>query len=73
MTEGNSEIEGQTVKRVRPMTRAEMVNEGWEESGMVIVLNNGTLLYASRDDEGNGPGTIFGTRKDGGGFALVAR
>jgi hypothetical protein len=55
---------GQTIAKVRPMTKAELRAEGWEEGlrhGMpsVVVLANGLKLYPSRDPEGNGPGSLF--------------
>lgn len=59
---------GQTVKEIRPMTEAEMEAESWEGrhgTNMVVVLSNGAKFYASRDDEGNGPGTLFGVTDDG--------
>jgi len=30
-----------------------------------LVLENGTVLYPSRDEEGNGPGAMFGRTKAG--------
>ena len=60
-------ILGQTITVIRPMTKAELKKEGWEDtsghSSTVMVLGNGTKLYASRDEEGNGPGAIFGVDK----------
>lgn len=55
---------GATVIGLRRMTAAEAKREGWDlgrwEAPMVAVLSTGALLYASRDDEGNGPGQLFG-------------
>lgn len=56
---------GQTVVAVRPMTPAELEREGWEANRrhgtpMAVELSSGALLYPSRDDEGNGPGALFG-------------
>lgn len=56
---------GATVVAIRPMTQAEAEREGWEIRGrhgapVVVQLSNGALLYPSRDDEGNGPGALFG-------------
>jgi hypothetical protein len=66
---------GQAVKEIRPMTEAEAEAEGWEfnrrhGAPTVIVLANGTLIYASRDDEGNGPGQLFGRDPKGVGIEL---
>jgi hypothetical protein len=60
----------------RPMTKEEIKSEGWEDDhrvASVIVLDDGTKLYPSRDEEGNGPGTWFGESSDGTHkFGLVA-
>jgi hypothetical protein len=52
---------GKKVTNVRSMTEKEMISEGWDgRGGTVIEFNDGTLIYASRDEEGNGPGCLFG-------------
>jgi hypothetical protein len=63
---------GTTVRELRPMTEAEMKEEGWTDHRnevLVMVLSNGMKLYPSRDYEGNGGGVWFGKDKDGA-FAL---
>jgi len=46
---------------VRPMTAAELRAEAWDgDRGTAMVFDDGTVLYAARDAEGNGPGAIFG-------------
>ena len=58
-----NEITGATIKKVRKMTKAEMTVEGWDPllaPPPVLVLSNGVKIYPSQDDEGNGPGAIFG-------------
>ena len=64
-----SGLVGLTITAVRPMKTAELKLEGWETgrggAPAILVLSDGTKLYASRDDEGNGPGVLFGTGKDG--------
>ena len=61
------EIEGQRIKSVRKMTAAEMSSEGWaltiHGAPTVLVLENGTILYPSRDPEGNGAGCLYGKFK----------
>jgi hypothetical protein len=54
------------------MTRKEASDEGWDdyETRSVIEFSDGTLIYASRDEEGNGPGALFGKTKDGKAFSL---
>lgn len=60
---------GKTVKSIRKMTKTEAEFHGWElgfDSGStVIVFSDGTKLFASRDPEGNGPGSFFGVGSDG--------
>ena len=72
------ELIGQTIKDIRRMTAKEQSEQGWDwvasalhsQKPTVIVLGDGTKLFASQDEEGNGPGTMFGTAPDGSGFAL---
>jgi len=50
---------------VRKMMPSEIEAEGWEgnhhsESATALIFDDGTVLYASQDDEGNGPGRMFG-------------
>ena len=55
---------GQKIVNTRKMTRDELDRNGWDfehvDSSLAIVLENGTLIFASRDDEGNGIGALFG-------------
>ena len=58
-------VEGKSIKEVRTMTEEEAEREGWgsprrKRLPAVIVLEDGTLLYPSRDSEGNEPGGLFG-------------
>jgi hypothetical protein len=52
-------IVGRTIKSLRFMTKAEMDAEGWERPATVIELNDGTIIYSSKDEEGNGAGCLF--------------
>lgn len=57
-----SPIVGQTIVELREMTEDEKVDYGWDYMHGVmwaIVLSNGTRLFPSRDEEGNGPGDLF--------------
>ncbi len=63
-------IEGARIKTVRRMTDAETRREYWDEPGLALVLDTGTILYASRDNEGNGPGALFGMTQDGRSFQV---
>lgn len=58
---------GRMITRVRLMTRKEMREKGWGDHGhqpVVIVLEDGSILYPARDPEGNGPGVIVHVRGD---------
>ena len=56
---------GGTIKTVRWMTAAEMEKEGWNRPAIVLEMEEGGKLFASQDEEGNGPGTLFGEDKNG--------
>lgn len=60
---------GAIIVDVRPMTQAELDTEAWEVyphhvAPIAIVLSTGAILYPSRDEEGNGPGVLFGILPD---------
>ena len=63
-------VKGLTIKNVRKMTKKEREAEGWDKTTTVIVLSNGTKLYASCDSEGNDAGTLFGQNPDGSYFSI---
>jgi hypothetical protein len=52
-------LKGKVVAEVRYMTYKEMDEEGWEECTVVIFFTDGTYVFPSQDDEGNGPGALF--------------
>jgi hypothetical protein len=60
---------GQKIKDIRPMTSAEHEAECWDEDNfnipVVVELENGAKLYASRDPEGNGAGAMFAMDEKG--------
>ena len=52
---------GQKITAVRPLDEDEMNREFWScDTPNAIVLEDGTLLYAAQDEEGNGPGELLG-------------
>ena len=54
---------GAKIVHIRPMTDKELQQEGWTRdfhAPAVIILDNGYKIYASQDEEGNGPGALFG-------------
>lgn len=55
-----ADIVGNRIVEIRQMTRAEQEAEGWSKGTTAIVLENGIVLYASHDEEGNGAGEMFG-------------
>jgi len=57
-------LEGRTIKEVRYLNDKEMKGMSWHSKSVVIFLDNGTYLFASADDEGNGPGALFTNIKD---------
>lgn len=56
------ELIGVRIANIRPMTKKEQTAEGWFSPATVIELENGVKLYASRDDEGNDAGVLFGSQ-----------
>jgi len=50
---------GKTIVKVEYMSKKDMEHYGWYKSPLLIHLNDGTVLFASSDDEGNNGGTIF--------------
>jgi hypothetical protein len=63
--EAQGRLMARTVVDVRYLTKEEMEGLGWEESVPVIIFNDGTMLFPSRDDEGNGGGALFGQARSG--------
>ena len=52
------------IVKVRWMTKKEQKATGWDgDRAIVLELDDGTLIFPSRDDEGNGPGALFSTSK----------
>jgi len=62
---GTEHLVGRTIKKVRYLTEAEVKGLGWYESSLVMELDDGTLVFPSRDDEGNGGGALFGQNSKG--------
>jgi len=61
--------EGTKITKIRNMTKQELSNEGWndydltDDNIVALELDNGTVIYPSRDYEGNGAGVFFGYDK----------
>lgn len=43
---------------------------GWKKSPIVLVLSNGSRIYANSDSEGNGPGELWVQSFDGDEYTL---
>lgn len=50
--------EGLLIKEIGVLSEAKMRNEGWFMRPYALQLSDGSLLYPSKDDEGNNAGTI---------------
>ena len=67
---------GQKIVAVRAMTAAEMKQQEWYQDNLrvapvVIVTEDGTKLFSSKDSEGNEHGCMFGETKQGKGFYVT--
>lgn len=54
---------GKAISDVRKPTDEELEQWGWDNihgTAAVIVFDDGSIIYPSQDDEGNGFGTLFG-------------
>ena len=65
---------GRRIVEVRAMSKSELEAEGWpaDEIAPVLVLDSGTVVVPSRDEEGNGPGALFGATVGGQDFHILA-
>ena len=50
---------GRTIKEVRYMTGIERKDLGWRNRSLVLLLDDGTYIWPSADDEGNDAGAFF--------------
>jgi hypothetical protein len=55
----NALLEGKKILAVRYMTDDEREQLGWYCRSVCILLDDGTWIYPSRDDEGNDGGALF--------------
>ena len=66
---------GRTIVEVRAFTDAELEERYWDrydaDAAAVLVLDDGTCLYPSRDPEGNGGGCWFTTDSKGKQFGYL--
>lgn len=50
---------GRKIVEVRYLNDKEVNEHGWHRSALVMLLDDGTYLYPSSDDEGNDAGALF--------------
>ncbi len=62
---GKKHLLGRKVIDVRYLEEEEMEVMGWSTSSLVITFDDGTMVFPSMDDEGNGAGAIFGQTEKG--------
>lgn len=55
---------GKKLWRILMMTPTILREAGWSEPGPMIILNDGSVLFAGSDTERNESGRIFGTFRD---------
>lgn len=58
-------MKGKVVKEVRYLDDVETQREGWHRNPVAIEFTDGTILFASCDEEGNDPGALFVRKADG--------
>ncbi len=54
---------GKKIAQVRYLYSGELQEMGWNEGSLVIIFDDGSYIFASQDDEGNGPGALFTSDK----------
>ena len=63
-TEAKKQLLGKKIVAVRYMTAKEQDELGWMSRAVVVELDDGNLIYPSRDDEGNDAGALFTNNKE---------
>ena len=51
-------LSGKKIVEVRRLTNQEMENTGWYSNPLVLILDDGSLLFPQSDDEGNNGGAL---------------
>ena len=57
--EAKKQLLNRKIVDVRYLTIEEMEDLGWYERCVVMILDDGNMIYPSQDDEGNGAGALF--------------
>lgn len=63
---------GKKIVGARYLTRKEASEMGWFHRPLALMLEDGTFIYSSRDDEGNDGGALFSTNPKIDGFPVIA-
>ena len=54
-----SKLVGRKIVKARYLTEEEAEGQGWDNSAVVLQLDDGSCIYPSSDDEGNDAGALF--------------
>jgi hypothetical protein len=58
------------IVKVRYMLPQEQEATGFYRKALIMVLDDGSMIFPSADDEGNDAGALFGQDKDGSGLTF---
>jgi hypothetical protein len=58
------QLVGRRIVLVRYMKETEAMEMGWGARPIVLVLDDGNLIYPAMDDEGNDGGAMFTNREE---------
>jgi len=56
---------GKKIVDARYLTRTEAEGMGFHSRPIVLIMDDGSTYFPSKDDEGNDAGSLFGTDKNG--------
>ena len=56
---------GRKIIETRYLTEEEAAGMDWYSRALVLVLDDGTVVFPSSSDEGDGPGALFGNGPTG--------
>ena len=68
--EAEKHLKGKRIVKVRYLSEEEKEQLHWYHRCEVIQFDDGSLLFPSRDDEGNDAGALFGQTSDGEDYTL---
>lgn len=57
-------LAGRKIERVRYLTEKERREFGWSQRSLILILDDGTHIWPSADDEGNNGGAFFTTNSE---------